>query len=175
MARAWEKERSDLVSHPAAAQAADSDPGPASPALTLHFLQSGLRMLSLGSASASGLGRSSLSQETSTPFTALLEWPGRLNPYGPALILTEGFGATRSTTKIEESLFTLSKPLFLDVALVLSSTPCLPLLDSCVVVVIKQKGNVLDGLWHPAQVCSQIMWHALWAFGYFGYWVHAFQ
>lgn len=110
VARASEKERSDLVSHPVAVQAADRDPGPALPALTLHFLQSGLRTLSLGNASASGLGRSSLSQETSTPFTALLDWPGRLNPSGPALILTEGCGATRSSTKVEESLFIASTP-----------------------------------------------------------------
>ena len=111
VAQASEKEQSDLVSHPAAVQAADSDPGPALPALTLHFLQSGLMTLSLGSASASGLGCSSLSQETSTPFTALLEWPGRLNPRGPALILTERCGATRSSTKVQESLFAVSKSL----------------------------------------------------------------
>lgn len=90
--------QSDLGSHPTAVQAADSDPGPALPALTVHFLQSGLMTLSLGRASASGLGCSSLSQETSTPFLVLLEWPGRLNPRGPALILTEGCGATRSST-----------------------------------------------------------------------------
>lgn len=75
VAQASEKEQSDLVSHPAAVQAADSDPGLALPALTLHFLQSGLMTLSLGSASASGLGCSSLSQETSTPFTAQPQWP----------------------------------------------------------------------------------------------------
>lgn len=109
--QASEKEQSDLVSHPAAVQAADSDPGPALPALTLHFLQSGLMTLSLGSASASGLGCGSLSQETSTPFTALPEWPGRLNPCGPALIPTEGCCATRSSTNTEEPLFTESKPL----------------------------------------------------------------
>lgn len=72
VAQALEKEQSDLVSHPTAMQAADSDPGLALPALTLHFLQSGLMTLSLGSASASELGCSSFSQETSTPFTALL-------------------------------------------------------------------------------------------------------
>ncbi len=83
VAQASEKKQSDLVSHPAAVQAADGDPGPALPALTLHFLQSWLMTLSLGSASASGLGCSSLSQETSTPFTALLKWPGRLNPPWP--------------------------------------------------------------------------------------------
>lgn len=105
VAQASEKEPSDLVSHPAAVQAADGDPGPASPALTLHFLQSWLMTLSLGSASASGLGCSSLSQETSTPFTALLKWPGKLNPRGPASILTEGCGVTRSSSKVEFFFF----------------------------------------------------------------------